>query len=321
MAQVQLGDVRLRLRCFGGGEPVLLIHGLGSSGDDWAFQIGPLAEHFLLLVPDLRGCGESQATPGHYSIEQFASDLWRLLDRLGIEQPMLVGFSMGGAVALEMALQRPQAVRRLATINSLPSYRVDHWRKALELYLQIGMVKLLGLPRTARLIARRLFPAPHQAAMRERVERVVGGSSVDPYLRCARALADWCAAERLDGLRAPQLMLVGEHDYTALAEKQAWAQRMAAQLVVVGGSRHGTPFDAILDCNRCLIAFLSGAPLPGALAADTPENTPLAPPVLPGELPLDSLFGGHARAAGATVHAPAVPAAGILHSPSASPSP
>lgn len=283
MAEVELDDVRLRVRCFGSGDPVLLIHGLGSSGDDWAFQIGPLSEHFRLIVPDLRGCGESQATPGRYSIAQFAGDLWCLLDRLGIDRPMLVGFSMGGAVALEMALQRPQAVHRLATINSLPSYRVDHWRKALELYLQIGMVRLLGLPRTARMIARRLFPAPHQAAMRQRVEQVVGGSSVDPYLRCARALADWCAADRLEALAAPLLMLAGEHDYTGLEEKRRWAGRMRGELRVVSGSRHGTPFDAIGACNRCLIAFLSGAPLPQTLQVDSPADTPLAPPTLPPE--------------------------------------
>ncbi|MCK7593573.1 alpha/beta fold hydrolase [Pseudomarimonas salicorniae] len=283
MTMVQLEGLRLRVRRFGEGPPVLLIHGLGSSGDDWAFQIGPLAERFGLIVPDLRGCGASEATPGRYRIEQFAADLWALLDRLEAGRPALVGFSMGGAVALEMALQRPGAVARLVTINSLPSYRVDHWRKALELHLQVGMVRLLGLPRTARMVARRLFPEPHQLAMRQRVERVVGSSSPDPYLRCARALADWCAAERASGLGVPMLMLAGEHDYTSLAEKRLWATRLSAELHVVAGSRHGTPFDAIGDCNRALLAFLSGQPVPEGLRADRPEDTPDAPPPLPPE--------------------------------------
>lgn len=298
---IDLDGVRLRVRAYGSGPPVLLVHGLGSSGDDWAFQIGPLAERFRLIVPDLRGCGGSEATPGRYAIAQFADDLWRLLDRLGIAQPMLVGFSMGGAVALEMALQRPQGVLRLATINSLPSYRVDHWRKALELHVQTGMVRLLGLRRTARLVGRRLFPHPHQAAMRRRVEEVVGGSSPDPYLRCARALADWCAAERLDALRAPLLMLAGEHDYTPLAEKRHWAARLGAELRVVAGSRHGTPFDAITDCNRALGAFLAGEPVPDGLALDSPEVTPSGPPGLPAEQPLAAA--GRGKSAGATARA------------------
>jgi 3-oxoadipate enol-lactonase len=284
MADVELGELRLRVRCWGEGSPVLLIHGLGSSGDDWAFQIGPLARQHRLIVPDLRGCGGSAAPPGPYAIAQFADDLWRLLDRLGTASPAVVGFSLGGAVALEMALQRPDAVARLVTINSLPSYRVDHWRKALEFYLQVGMVQLLGLPRTARLVARRLFPHAHQAAMRARVTEVVGGSRVEPYLRCARALADWCAAERLDALRAPTLMIAGEFDYTALAEKRAWASRMAAELVVVEGSRHGTPFDAIAATNACLLRFLAGAPAgAGPWRLDAAEQVPSAAPVLPAE--------------------------------------
>ena len=296
MAVVALDDLRLHLRVYGRGDPVLLIHGLGSSGDDWAFQIGPLSQRFRLIVPDLRGCGGSQATAGRYRIEQFADDLWRLLDALGVPRAHLVGFSMGGAVALEMALQRPSASGRLVTINSLPSYRVDHWRKALELYVQVGMVRLLGLRRTASLVARRMFPHPHQAAMRTRVEQVVGASPAEPYLRCARALADWCAADRLQQLAAPMLMLAGEHDYTALDEKRRWAARLGAQLRVVAGSRHGTPFDAIGACNQAIADFLGGEQVPEGLCADRPEQTPDAPPVLPEEI--EPALAGAAQRAG-----------------------
>lgn len=288
MPLIDLDDVRLHVRAFGAGPPVLLLHGLGSSGDDWAFQVGPLSQVFHLIVPDLRGCGRSSEGGGMPSIERFAADVWQLLDRSGHAEVAVVGFSMGGAVALEMALQRPRAVTALALINSLPSYRVDHWKKALELYLQIGLVRLLGLPRTARLIARRLFPHPHQQAMRERVVQVVGGSPVAPYLRCARALADWCAADRLDALQAPTLMLAGEQDYTGLEEKRRWAARLRAQLQVVIGSRHGTPFDAIAATNAALIAFLRGESLPAEAAVDGVESTPDAPPAWPPECALQA---------------------------------
>lgn len=274
----------LHLRCYGDGPPLLLIHGLGSSGDDWAFQIGPLARHYRLLVPDLRGCGASPVGAGRISIRGFAQDLWQMLDQLRIDRLAIAGFSMGGAVALEMALQQASRVTRLATINSLPSYRVDHWRKWLELNLQIALVKTLGMRRTARMVARRLFPQAHQAAMRQRVVDVLGAAQVEPYLRCARALADWCAAEHVDTLVTPLLMIAGELDYTGLDEKRAWAQRMRAQLAIVAGSRHGTPFDAIDATNSCLLAFLADQPLPQSLAIDLPHATPLAPPVLPPEV-------------------------------------
>jgi pimeloyl-ACP methyl ester carboxylesterase len=274
----------LRLRCYGAGPPLLLIHGLGSSGDDWAFQIGPLARHYQLLVPDLRGCGASPVGHGKLSIRGFAEDLWQTLDRIGVRQVSIAGFSMGGAVALEMALQQGPRVTRLVTINSLPSYRVDHWRKWLELNLQIALVKTLGLPRTARMVGRRLFPAPHQSAMRQRVIDVLGANRIEPYLRCARALAQWCAAEHVERLLPPHLMIAGELDYTGLDEKRDWARRMRAELAVVAGSRHGTPFDSIGATNACLLAFLSGQPLPEGLAVDAVHAVPAGPPTLPPEV-------------------------------------
>ena len=286
MPLIGIGDTRLFVRAFGSGPPLLLIHGLGSSGDDWAFQLPSWVQRHRLIVPDLRGCGRSDTPSGHYSIAGFALDLIRLLDRLGIERCAVVGFSMGGAVALELALTEPQRFSHLVTINSLPSYRVDHWRKAMEYHVQVSMVRLLGMRRTAALVARRLFPHSAQAAMRARVIDVVGGSRPEPYLRCARALADWCAAERIDRLQTPTLMLAGEFDYTDLAEKRRWAARLQAQLRVVRGSRHGTPFDAIQATNRCVADFVGDQPLSDEYVADSPAEVPRAPPQTPEEVVL-----------------------------------
>lgn len=88
--------------------PVVLIHGLGSSGADWAFQIPALAREHHLIVPDLRGSGLSAKPDGPYCIEAFAEDLWALLDHLRIGRAALVGFSLGGAVSSAMALQQPE---------------------------------------------------------------------------------------------------------------------------------------------------------------------------------------------------------------------
>ena len=144
-------------RC-GRGPPLLLIHGLGSSGDDWAFQRDAFARGNALIVPDLRGSGRSAKPPGRYAIAQFAQDLWALLDALGIESANVLGFSLGGAVAIEMALMRPLSVPRLILCNALANYRTDTWRKWLEAHLQLWLVRAIGLRRTAGLIAGRLFP-------------------------------------------------------------------------------------------------------------------------------------------------------------------
>lgn len=270
---IDIDGARLHLRRVGSGAPVLLIHGLGSCGADWAFQVPALAPHFDILLPDLPGSGHSDAPPA-YRIEVFAARLWSALDRLGIADPAVVGFSLGGAVALEMALQRPGAVRRLAMINSLPSYRVDHWRKAMEVFAQIALVRVLGLARTGRMVAARLFPHPAQAPMRERVVQVLAANDRRRYLATTRSLVGWCALQRLHLLDAPTLMLSGEHDYTPLAEKRRFAARMGAQFHVVRGARHGLPFDSIAASNALLLAWLRGEALDDSLVADDPSDSP-----------------------------------------------
>ncbi len=262
----------------GRGRAVVLLHGLGSSSADWVFQAVPLAAARRVIAPDLRGAGASAPVPVGHGIADYAADVWALLDRLKVADADLVGFSFGGAVALEMALQAPARVARLILINSLASYRVDHWRKWLEVYGQLAAIRLLGLPRTARAIARRLFPQPWQAAMRERVERVVGGARLADYRVAVRALNGWCALRRLDRLSARTLMIAAEFDYTPLAEKREHARRMGATLAVVAGSRHGTQFDAVAATNALLEAFLADRPLPSGLRADRADQAPVVPP-------------------------------------------
>ncbi|HMM65780.1 MAG TPA: alpha/beta hydrolase [Dokdonella sp.] len=280
MPFLQTAEVRLHYRDLGDGEPLILLHGLGSSGADWAFQAESLGSQFRLIVPDLRGSGLSDSPPGPYSIAQFAGDVWDLLDGLKIERTHLMGFSLGGAVAMEMALQRPHAIARLMTINTLPSYRLDSWRKRMELVSQIALVRGFGMRRLASLAARRLFREPHQEPMRRRVVEVVGNTPRRPYLDTVRALAQWCSLDRLPALQSEMLMLAGEHDYTPLAEKRSYAERFGAKFAVVGGSRHGTPFDSATACNAVALAFFRGEPLPQAdtLVMDAPERSPMRAP-------------------------------------------
>src|ERR1700750_2858730 len=83
----------------GEGEPVLLIHGLGCSGADWAFQVAALERRFRVIVPDLPGSGHSSPPENGYDIAEFAKILWKLMDHLHIGKTNIVGFSLGGAVA------------------------------------------------------------------------------------------------------------------------------------------------------------------------------------------------------------------------------
>jgi pimeloyl-ACP methyl ester carboxylesterase len=248
----------------GRGEPLLLIHGLGSSGADWAWQVRALERKFRVIVPDLPGSGHSAPPSGPSSIEGFARSLWALCDHVGADTVNVVGFSLGGAVSLEMALQRPEKVRRLGLINSLATYKLDHWSKWLEAALSLILIPLLGMSRAARFAARRLFPMPWQRVLRERATAVVSAVPPNNYLLTARALMAWSAVDRLHLVKSKTLVIAAENDFTPLGEKRALAASLGAELMVVRGSRHGTPFDAVGATNAALAAFVEDGPLPAA---------------------------------------------------------
>jgi len=260
MPTTDINGAKIYYECAGEGPVLLLIHGLGSSGADWAFQRDEFARNHRLVIPDLRGSGRSAHGAARFSMAEFASDLWTLLDRLGHARVDILGFSLGGAVALEMALLQPSRVHRLILCNTLANYRTDTWRKRLEAWLQTFLVRTLGLRRTAALISKRLFPDAADAAKRQRVIDVVGANSPQVYLATMRALIGWHALDRLGALQARTLIIAAEHDYTPLADKREELMRFPnAEFVVVEGSRHGTPFDATEEFNRIVLTFLASA--------------------------------------------------------------
>jgi pimeloyl-ACP methyl ester carboxylesterase len=236
----------------GSGEPVLLLHGIGSSGADWAFPVPALESRFRVIVPDLPGSGHSKPCLAAYEVASIAASLWSLLDDIQVTSINIIGFSFGGAVALEMSLQRPESVPRLALINSLASYRIDHWRKWCEARIPALLVGMLGMQQMARLVATRMFPHSWQQPMRDRAKSVIAAVPAATYLGFAKALERWSAIDRLEHLRSRVVLIAAEFDYTPLADKVALAAQLHADLVVVRSSRHGTPFDSIEATNATL---------------------------------------------------------------------
>ncbi len=253
----------MHYRVRGQGPYLLLIHGLGSSGADWEFQARALEGRFRIIIPDLPGSGDSVPLGKDQStIAGFAQTLWALLDHLKASSVNIIGFSLGGAVALEMALGQPARVLRLGLINSLCSYRIDSLRKWLEARVPPMLVRLIGMRRMAWLVATRLFPNPWQRPLRERAAAVISAAQASSYLTMALALERWKSIDGYASLKSKTLVIAAEHDFTPVAEKKAMAAALGAQFVVVRGSRHGTPFDSTEATNACLSAFLSDRPLP-----------------------------------------------------------
>jgi 3-oxoadipate enol-lactonase len=260
--RVRVGDVELHCEIEGSGEPLLFIHGLGSCAEDWQSQIEYFRDRYRTIACDLRGHGRSSKPRGPYSIEVFARDLASLLRELETGPAHVVGISLGGMVAFELAVDSPERVRSLVIVNSGPAVPAETFKQRLPLHVRLLYARVLGLRGMAKMIAKRLFPKPEQIGLQRAFIARLAANDRHCYLASLRAIfAGWSVADRLADIRCPVLVLASDHDYTPVALKQAYAARLPnARVVVVPDSRHALPMEKPREFNAAVATFLAGLP-------------------------------------------------------------
>ena len=242
---------------YGHGTPVLLLHGLGSSTRDWENQKAALAEHYKVILFDLRGHGRSDRPKEQYSMTTFADDVLALLEHLQLEKVHLVGISMGGMVGFQLAVDHPQRLLSLTVVNSSPQVRINSVRSALQIGKRWLFSRLLSMQSIGNMISKVLFPEPDQAALRTKVVERWRFNDKHAYLASLDAIIGWGVSERLERIDCPVLVISADQDYTPVAEKAAYTARLRnARLVVIEHSRHATPIDQPQRFNQCLLDFL-----------------------------------------------------------------
>lgn len=252
------GDRRLYFADSGGsGEPVVLLHGIGSRGQDWRLQCAALSPEFRVLTPDFPGHGASAPLTGPVTLAQLADTVPALLDQLDIPRTHLVGLSLGGMTGLQLASDNPQRLLSLTVINAGPGPDGAAWRLHLLIALRAAIVRVFGLATLARRIGLRLFPQPQQQGVREEFLDSMVRVDKRSYLHLLRAISRFDLRGRIGSCEVPTLVLCGDQDYTPVAFKQAWAALMPnARLCVIPNSRHATPLDQPELCNREIRRFL-----------------------------------------------------------------
>lgn len=257
MPTLHTNGINLKYDEQGQGEPLLFLHGLGSQGEDWGFQVPFFASHYRVVTVDLRGHGESDKPAGPYSVSMMADDVVGLLDALKIESAHIVGLSMGGMIAFQLVVDRPERVRSMVIVNSGPALVARGLGEWLRIQQRLLLARLFGPSRTGVFLSKRLFPKPDQEAIREQFVERWALNDPDAYLAALRAIVGWSVMERIGEIRCPVLVISGDRDYTPQDVKEAYTARIpGAQFLVVEDSGHATPVDQPDVFNKSVLKFL-----------------------------------------------------------------
>lgn len=243
MPEVIVNDITVHYERSGSGRPVVLLHGLGSSSEDWENQIPALARNFEVIAPDFRGHGLSSKPPGPYSISQFASDVATLLDELDVGPVRLVGISLGGMVGFQMAADRPDLISRLIVVNALPHFATSRISQKIQLGIRKIITRRLSMERIGEILSNRLFPdeelGDQRATMIERWAR----NDKKAYQATFQAILHWDGViEEMATTMVPITVISSDLDYIGPEDKQPYIDAMpTAEMVVMHDSHHAVP--------------------------------------------------------------------------------
>jgi pimeloyl-ACP methyl ester carboxylesterase len=258
MPKIHSNHINLYYEVNGDGQPLVFIHGLGSSTRDWEFQVPEFSKSYRVITCDLRGHGRSDKPDGPYHLAMFAADLAGLLSALGLAAAHIVGFSLGGGVAFQFAIDYPAMVKTLTIVNSAPSFGATPEEAQQEIERRVGIVQQFGMRAMGQALSPNLFPHPDQSALRETFVERWAENDPRAYIEATRSMLGWNLMDQLGSIQCPTLVITADQDYTPVAVKEAYVKLLPnAQLVVIPGTHHAIPMEQPEKFNAVLMAFLT----------------------------------------------------------------
>lgn len=240
------------------GPWLVMSHSLGCDISMWDPQIPALAPGYRVLRYDTRGHGRSASTPGGYTLDQLADDAAALMDHVGIDKAVWIGFSMGGMIGQTFALKYPRRTQALVLADTTSEHHATPqsvWDERIRVAREEGIGPLVQ-PAIGRWFTQTFRDSAPDAVAK--VAEQIGGTSVDGWAGCCAAIASIHTTPRLNEINCPVLVIVGELDIgTPLASALDIHRGLPdSVLAVISDAAHMTCIEQPLQFNRALRQFL-----------------------------------------------------------------
>lgn len=219
------------------GPWILLSNSLCTDTTLWDDLVGVLGQNYRILRYDPRGHGLSPAVTGPYSMDQLVEDAVGLLDHFGIERAHVCGISMGGGVAVGLAVNHPSRVLSMIMCDSMGGRGTGtEWNDRIAAALKGGMKPLVE-PTVTRWFTQASQAANHPAI--GRVRAMIAGTSTAGFVGCCQALQTYDYRGRLAEIKVPALLIAGAEDGNRPQLMQALARRIAnSRYVTIPAAGH-----------------------------------------------------------------------------------
>ena len=237
------------------GPPLMLAHSLGASSALWAPQLPALEQRFRVIRYDARGHGESSVPDGEYSLAELGRDALAVLDATGANRASLCGISMGGQLAMWLAIHAPVRVDRIVLANTAARIGTPQgWTERIEL------VRAQGLRPVAEGVRGRWLTPPYADAHPAVVEMLVArlmSTAPAGYIGCCAALRDADLTGELARITARALVIAGECDpATTTADAQFICDRLRDARMTRVATAHLSNIEDAAGFTRELLTFL-----------------------------------------------------------------
>ena len=261
MPYVKISEVGLYYEVAGAGPPILFVQGAGAIGGAWRPQVDNLREAFNCVTFDNRGIGQSTAGAPALTIEQMAKDALALCDELGLESVHIVGHSMGGLIAQELALAAPRRVRSLALLCTFACGQEATKTSLRTVCMGIG-THIGSRASRRRNFLKILFPKNYlkttdEIGLAERTGALLGRdlAGSPPILRQQlAAMRRFDRTADLGNIQAPTMVVSAQYDPIALPR---FGRRLAKEIagsryVEIPGASHGVTIQSPDTVNDIL---------------------------------------------------------------------
>jgi pimeloyl-ACP methyl ester carboxylesterase len=263
MPKADLGEVRINYEVVGEGEPLLLITGLGGEMSFWKKYVPLLGRKHRLIILDNRGAGETEYPPTLFTMSTLAEDVVRLMDVLGLHRAHVLGWSMGGNVAQEVAINHP---RRVGALVLMSTYARRPERSAFAIDTMIRTVdEGATFDSLMELMQSWCLPEDYfrKLALAKPAQRRCNGDgkrAAEGFKAQKLALDLFDSHERLRHIGSPTLVMHGEEDIMVPPHFALELQERirGAELEWVPGSGHIIPAE---KCCSQVLRFLERHPL------------------------------------------------------------